>query len=1371
MKKMNRWKMNRAGLVNFWYYDEEVFDFSDGKLLLRGSNGSGKSVTMQSFLPVLLDGKKTPDRLDPFGSKARRMEDYLLGEKDVANRDERTGYLFLEYKKENSSQYITTGIGLQAKRHKDMKFWGFVITDNRRIGDGFQLYQTHQGEKIPFSAKELENRIGEGGEVVRGQREYMNLVNKYIFGFQTLDAFDELIKLLIQLRSPKLSKDFRPTVIYEILESALPPLGDDDLRHLSDTIENMDQARQQLEQLEREHRAAKKLVDVYDQYSRYILGEKAGYFIKTEKSYQEAMKNKEETEKRVEELTNEIDRLGKQYDELSRNKEVAESERERLHRHEVWGLQNELKRVKDLQVDLKKDLEKKSSILDSKKAQEVKLRRKLDDVKLEINKLSKDETEILDEMELDAREAAFSQHRINEADLKRYEGDTFDFTVWDRESKEHLQLLEEIKNDLVNQERYRSEMETKYRETSEIKQQIDQLKGEQADLEKLFDNDKQNLEALIYQWLDHYSVLNIDDLGRQIISRKVHELYDRASYEEVKAPITDAILEYQQELNKQISEVKHSLHLKQTKKAEYEAERNRWKNMKDPEPNRAEATSTFRRSLEETDEAFIPFYAAVEFQDHVTEVQKERIESALQEAGILDSLIIENPKNVQDDRYIRPNPSMFGHTLADYLKPDVDIGHPISMEMVDDVLRTILIGEEPSIDGTGTMSIDENGYYRIGDLFGHAPKKEASRFIGRAARKRFQKEKIAEFEVKIEEISKEIEELQALLAKVDEHFQETKNWKNTLPSDRDLNEIYFTLQKYKNDIDGKQNAHDRIDAQYKEAASQFQYVKQLIREKSKQIDLAQDYDTYQSAYQFMKSYQENLNKLEKLKIRLIGYQNEQKSLEERIDELLGEILETTGERNVLVDQIKKQQAEKESIQNQLNLQGMDEIIERINQVQEQLTTIGSELDSVKTKLPLKQEIRKQQKVQLETEKRQVAFWSNLFESWKYAVEIEVSQPFIKMEKMTIAEIYEELQADVNKYDRSKMNEQLTKTYYNEQPNLMEYRLTEYDQPLELPPELDFTDLNATEQLQLDQWHQVNRRKMILMEYQGQKVNPYYVFDTLEAELSNQQQWLDEQDRQLYEDIILKSVGVILRGRINRAEKWIKQMDRLMESRNSSSGLTFSIAWKPKTAETEEEMDTRELVNLLQMDSKFLKEEDLNKITRHFQSRILKAKELIELRNEGNTLHQVLKEVLDYRNWFSFILSYKREGEPKRELTNNAFYKFSGGEKAMAMYIPLFTAAYSRYQEAAPTSPYIISLDEAFAGVDENNIRDMFQVVEELGFNYIMNSQALWGDYDTVSNLSICELVRPKNADFVTVIRYRWDGVTKHLDLREPMLQE
>ena len=32
---MTQWQINRAGLLSFWYYDEEIFEFADGKLLFQ----------------------------------------------------------------------------------------------------------------------------------------------------------------------------------------------------------------------------------------------------------------------------------------------------------------------------------------------------------------------------------------------------------------------------------------------------------------------------------------------------------------------------------------------------------------------------------------------------------------------------------------------------------------------------------------------------------------------------------------------------------------------------------------------------------------------------------------------------------------------------------------------------------------------------------------------------------------------------------------------------------------------------------------------------------------------------------------------------------------------------------------------------------------------------------------------------------------------------------------------------------------------------------------------------------------------------------------------------------------------------------------
>lgn len=469
-------------------------------------------------------------------------------------------------------------------------------------------------------------------------------------------------------------------------------------------------------------------------------------------------------------------------------------------------------------------------------------------------------------------------------------------------------------------------------------------------------------------------------------------------------------------------------------------------------------------------------------------------------------------------------------------------------------------------------------------------------------------------------------------------------------------------------------------------------------------------------------------------------------------------------------QLSKLQALIQSIEEQLQLKGIDEVRTRIREVQQLLNEAEARMTDIHQTLPRTESNQERCQEQINDMKLQLRFWDNMNTAWKELLEREKERGFLQLDDESPEAIMEQFQPILTKYDRSKLLEQLTKAYFNEQPHLTEYRMYEHTDDVELP-EWFLEDYGDRYEPFKNEFRQLITRRLIGMEYRGQRLNPYYVFSSLKKELEEQRGWLDEQDRQLYEDIIVNSVGVMLRNRIRRAQDWVKEMDRIMAERDSSSGLIFSIAWKPLTAESEQEMDTRDLVQLLQRNSKFLNEEDLDRITKHFQSRIAKAKELIQLRNEGSTLHQVLKEVLDYRKWFTFVLSFSRVNEPKRELTNNAFFKFSGGEKAMAMYIPLFTAAYSRYKEAGEMAPYIISLDEAFAGVDENNISDMFEVVEELGFDYIMNSQALWGDYDTISSLAICELVRPKNADYVTVIRYEWDGKQRTLVLEDESMYE
>ena len=50
----NRWKLNRAGILNVYQYGDETIDLAGGRLLLRGVNGSGKSTAMNMLLPFLI---------------------------------------------------------------------------------------------------------------------------------------------------------------------------------------------------------------------------------------------------------------------------------------------------------------------------------------------------------------------------------------------------------------------------------------------------------------------------------------------------------------------------------------------------------------------------------------------------------------------------------------------------------------------------------------------------------------------------------------------------------------------------------------------------------------------------------------------------------------------------------------------------------------------------------------------------------------------------------------------------------------------------------------------------------------------------------------------------------------------------------------------------------------------------------------------------------------------------------------------------------------------------------------------------------------------------------------------------------------------
>ncbi|MEG6617566.1 TIGR02680 family protein [Peptococcaceae bacterium 1198_IL3148] len=1376
--KENRWQLHRAGILNFWYYDEEEFHFADGKLLLRGSNGSGKSVTMQSLIPVVLDGRKSPDRLDPFGSRARKMEDYLLGEKDVVDRDERTGYLYLEYKRQGLDQYLTTGIGLRAKRYGNLDFWGFIVSDNRRIGKELLLYQTDYSledgreQKIPLSRRQLETRVGNGGRVVKSQREYMELVNKHVFGFENIEAYEELIKLLIQLRSPKLSKEFKPTAIYDILTKSLPSLSDEELRPLSDTIENMDQTKQQLEQLERERKSLSRLCQQYDYYNQYVLAEKAEGLQQSSLARDKLLKQEQQLQQQIAELQQQQWQLKSAMDDIKAEQQALEIEEKSLEKHEAFNAEEEKKTLEQKINDLEDKIKWKEENLGQKQSKERELVTKVSQQEQKISANQKSINELLDELEINGLEASFENHGTAVNEFKNNYQQSYHFDLWKKEADQYTALLDNVLQTLREQTKANDGYKAVERDLAEVSKNLDLARNEENKWDRFFEEEKETLLRAFHQWLKENEQLVLSNQDIQLVSRRLLDIFTDYQAEEVKEPVTSAYQYHYSQLQRLLADKELQIDQNNKEITAKELELDQWKKRKDAEPTRHADTLVAREKLSAQGIPHLPFYSAVEFHDYVTVEQRERIEAAITQMGLLDALIV--PEKYlhtvgQHDRVIKPNPHIFAHTLTEFLYPTPVEGQAVTAADIDNVLRTILI------DDTGDSSavIREDGTYQLSLIKGHAPRGVQSIYIGLESRRQYRLQVIEQLKTELTDLQAELHKLQGEKRQLEAQQQQLQDEYRQFPSLRDVRTAYDSLSEAKQQVKLHHEFVKTKNEQLKTAYEKLQQIKSQLRTLTAEINLAPTEQAYNDAKQQMQGYQKYLQQLELVYKDYVNNNDLLKNYQTSLADIIADVDELKGELNVLIGELKVLRINLEQIEARLKELGAEQIRARIAEVLGRLKTIPNEILALNTKIQKTIHGIENAEDKLVTTKEQLKYAQQLLLDWQQVFlddfklgfvidgEQQLPQDLNQMlsKSKQILQQYGHLLRDKHN-DRVNVENNLNRIFYQERDILVEYRLFQ-EQVLEvadLPEQLSDPLL----QVQFSQLRQKSRRMQLLMEYEGKKVTVYYVLQQISKDIELQRSILSEKDRELYEEIIMNSVGRIIRNRINRAELWVKQIDNLMQQRDTSSGLTFSLRWKPCTADYEEELDTKDLVDLLRSDPRLLKEQDVERVTQHFRSKINRAKEVLADKGYGESFHQVIKDTLDYRKWFTFTLYYRREGEQRKELTNNVFYTFSGGEKAMAMYIPLFSAVYSRYLEAGKDAPYIISLDEAFAGVDENNIRDMFDLVEKLGFNYIMNSQALWGDYDTVSSLAICELVRPKNAPYVSVVRYHWDGEVKHL---------
>ena len=243
-----RWKPLRAGLVDMFYYDQEEFWFHDGRLLLRGNNGTGKSKVLALTLPFLLDGDLAPHRVEPDGDRQKRMEwNLLLGGRHPS--PERLGYTWLEFGRrsaDGTEEFCTIGCGLKAVTGRGIaRHWFFVTS--QRPGAELQLLP---GSRVPLTREKLREQIGQHGFVYDRAADYRRAVDEHLFGLGP-HRYEALVNLLVQLRQPQLSKKPDEKLLSRALTEALPPLSPGLVTTVAEAFRGLDDERDALRSLRR----------------------------------------------------------------------------------------------------------------------------------------------------------------------------------------------------------------------------------------------------------------------------------------------------------------------------------------------------------------------------------------------------------------------------------------------------------------------------------------------------------------------------------------------------------------------------------------------------------------------------------------------------------------------------------------------------------------------------------------------------------------------------------------------------------------------------------------------------------------------------------------------------------------------------------------------------------------------------------------------------------------------------------------------------------------------------------------------------------------------------------------------------------------
>lgn len=1350
----DRWIANKFGLFDFWYYDEEEFELSNGKIIFRGTNGSGKSVTTQSFIPLLLDGDKRPSRLDPFGSSARKIENYLLLNDE---ENDKIAYLYMEFIKPSSNIYLTIGIGFRARRGKKLDCWHFILKDGRRINKELKLYKIREGEKFALTDKEFKNALGEGNVYTTSSKEYMEKVNEHLFGYSDIDSYKDLLNLLIEVRSPKLSKDFKPTVIYEILKSSLSLLSEDDLRTMSEAMDNMDSLNNKLEELKKSRESAIKIRDSFNRYNLSELYNKSRNYYSKKNQVKNLNIDLENLKLEKEERLKEIENNRSQLDTYIKELNVAKIKEEALENSKEFNAKDKLYKAEEELKELVNTRDKNQEKYNKKNDDKIKRDKEIKDLDLEVSRIENEVKMLLDDEEY-FREESYIQEDFGFKDVLK--NDNFIFEDIRSSVNEYDKLVRDAYSLILQFDNCKKEFNIAEEQRDLQKREVESVENKLKEAIEYLTNLKSEYIEDVNEYLRNLAEFNIDEKELVNLFKEINDIkeIDNCSnilnrVKEISEPIRNNIFENKIKLeNKKIALQEDINRINE----EILSIENSKELIED-----TEYIKNCKKLLSANNIPFESFYKCVNFKEGMLEERKVNIEGSLFNMGILDSLII--PLEYKEKSLECLKGHEYKIIFAEKSEETSNIKDELILEnsdfaikyksQIEEVLKSISIDN----NNKNNTFIKEDLSFGIGIISGGSYKNYDLKYIGLESRENFRKLKIEQLNIEKESIENELADKENLILFTEEKLNKLQEEIDNFPKTDDIKAGINIINETKNKLEILEKTLSSLEEKLLKIKKELDKLNRSVFNATEYIKIPKNKESYDNAIKNIIEYSKVIGNLSEKVSELRHKKSDIKMIMESIDGLNEDIDSIYGDLLIVKDKIDHKNNEINSLKETLLKLNLGELEKEYEEVTNIINSYPEKISNIKENIVRSDEKIKSLNNNFLVLENKIIRENNILDVYTRVLENELNLKYIKeLDNLTVEEAVVYIMKNYESFNISQKENTLSKLFevYNKfKGDLGEYSLSQGD---------IFDNYDESEEEEINEILSEAVRTDIKVRFNRKVVSIYSLVEELNDTIEVQNLLISNKEREVFEDTLINTLSTKINAKIHLATSWVNQINKLMEDMNTSNKFKLSLKWIPKKASSEEELDIRELTKILGTPD-FMSDDQREKVSNHFKEILKKQKRIAEEDGAIRSYQGIISDVLDYRQWFDFQLLYSKSSEPKKELTDNAFFRLSGGEKAMAMYIPLFAAVNARYNGADKKDcPRIIALDEAFAGVDDQNIGYMFELIESLKLDYVLNSQVLWGTYESVKSLAIYELIR-QGEEVVLPIKYHWNGKVKSME--------